>query len=150
MTDTTKPVNRVDSAFTNLDKVMISSSDIREALITKLYSAVKEYNFTIEGTSPENRESFTAIINSLDGLLKGKEKTALDNVKLSLMQKSESESASSAAAITALLHMINPGLIQRVQNPIDTNKISNELEVEFARTGESITDNELIESDKTS
>ena len=134
--------SRIETAFANLDATMISSTGIRDVLIKKLFDAATAFNFDIYKNSPESRESFMSVINGLEGLLKGKEKTALDNVKLSLVQRAESDNHSSAAAITQLLHMINPGLITKTQNVIDVTKASEVIEAEFTSTGDQISDGE--------
>ena len=104
MTEQASPMER---AFDNLDTSLASTAVIRNELIATLHTAVSEFKFSIKDSSAEDRESFMAVINSLDGLLKGKEKSALDNVKVQLMQKGESNSQEIAKSVTQLLHMIS-------------------------------------------
>ena len=87
-----------------------------------------------------------SVVNGLDGLLKGKEKIALDNVKVQLMQKGESNSQEIAKSVTQLLHMISlNGNNTPVANSINIEQSMEAVEAEFSESGEKILDGELIE-----
>ncbi len=136
------PLNRIDNSFQALDQTITKTSEIREVLIKKLFDAAVEYKFEIKTTSPEERESFMSVVNSLDGLLKGKERVALDNVKISLLKRSETDNHSTAEAVTKLLHMINPALAIKSINDIDKNEIATRLEETFITSGATISEDE--------
>lgn len=134
---------RIETSFTNLDETLIKTGGIREVLITKLHKAIAEYDFAIKNTTPEERDSFMSVVNSLEGILRGKEKAALDNVKLSLMDKTTTDNHNTSQAVTELLKLINPSVYQAISNPIDHADTTKKLEESFDKSGETILDGEL-------
>jgi hypothetical protein len=134
---------RIETSFTKLDEALINTGGIREVLITKLHKAISEYDFTIAKSTPEERDSFMSVVNSLEGILRGKEKAALDNVKLSLLDKTTTDNHNTSQAVAELLKLINPSIYQSISNPIDHESTSQKLEESFDKSGEIILDGEL-------
>lgn len=106
-----KSPDRIVGAFKRLDDANSATGIIRDKLITKLESAFDKFDFDITKSSPEERESAMTIINALDGLLKGKEKSALDNVKVSLSQRKEDDDHDRSELIADALKSL-PALLQ--------------------------------------
>lgn len=134
--------NRIDNAFDKLDNALDATAGIREDLIAKLYTAAKAFDFNIANTDAEGRESFMSVINSLDGLLKGKEKAAIDTVKLSLQQRKDNDDHDNSAVIADLLASIVPGKTQECDNKIPED-IDTVIAKEYESSGDTIPDTEL-------
>jgi hypothetical protein len=133
-----------EELFNNLDSTLNETLDIRNSLITKLFDAVKDYNFKVSDKNTEANESFMKVIDSLDGLLKGKEKSALDNVKIHLTQQSTDATENISKSITTLLRMINLNSVNNGNgNNINPDEISNHIDEEFSKTGLNISTGEL-------
>ncbi len=125
--------DRILNAFRNMDTATASTGKIRDKLITKLESAFDKFDFDITKSSPEERESAMSVINALDGLLKGKEKVALDNVKVSLSQRKDDDDHDRSELIADALKQISP--LHNVcggdakDKVLDVNSIKLEIEI---------------------
>ena len=127
--------DRILEAFKSMDDATSSTGKIRDKLISKLETAFDRFDFDIEKSSPEERESAMSVINALDGLLKGKEKVALDNVKVSLSQRKDDDDHDRSELVAEALKQISPILAMGTGNQegktFDSKTI--ELDVEIRK-----------------
>ncbi len=122
--------DRILEAFKSMDEATSSTGIIRNKLISKLENAFDKFDFDIAKSSPEERESAMSVINALDGLLKGKEKVALDNVKVSLSQRKDDDDHDRSELIADALKQVSPILVIGTGNQEGKSFDSNTIELD--------------------
>jgi len=135
--------NRIDNSFDKLDETHGKTQSIRDKLIDKFTDIVMDSDFDLTDCTSEDRESFMSVTNGLAHMLNDQEKSALNEVKISLQLRKDDDEHDSSEKITALLHMINPSLAEATKNNPDID--DSKAEVAFTESGEEITSGELEE-----
>lgn len=82
----------------NLRKQLDSSNAVREDIIDLLNNGIKGFNPNIAEMSPEDREAFSSVINSLTKMLHGKDTANIGFMRI-LQNEESNENASNMAEL---------------------------------------------------
>lgn len=137
-------------AFEQLEQRLDTSNKDRDKMLNKLMGGFEGFDEDIEGMSPSSRESFSAIVNSMAGLLNNKDSANINMVKIKLQQQKNETEANSAENVATFLRSVkmNGVTITGVPGLSSSAEVDSNLDKEFEASGETISDGELMGNDE--